>query len=89
MSIRKDLGSEANTARRLFWEMCASRQPQILMVDHETLFNHYQCEDSDDIARWADHMLYEWDKRWIEEEKTEGVTIALEDSIDSVMELQE
>lgn len=52
---RKDLSIEGNTARRLFWEMCASREP----------VKNQEWELPEDVADWADLMLEEWDKRWI------------------------
>lgn len=59
MSInRDDIPFEGRKARRLFWEKCASRAP-ILYPETEL------SEDASDVARWADYMLDEWDKRWI------------------------
>lgn len=52
-----DLGTEVNAARRLFWEKCASRTPT---YREETGY-----EGPDDVAKWADYMLTEWNKRWI------------------------
>lgn len=54
------------TARRKFWEMCASRQPQCIFVEIGDSGTHYfTVEDSNSMAQWADRMLAEWDKRWV------------------------
>ena len=67
---RDDISFDGNVARRLFWEKCASRQPQI--YEHSegvaTGATYNMIEDSEDVAQWADRMLNEWDKRWIAEE---------------------
>lgn len=58
MSIyREDVGSECNTERRKFWELCASSYEPTL--DFES-----SCKRA---SEWADEMLIEWDKRWIVE----------------------
>lgn len=75
MILRDDISLEANIARRLFWEKCASRTPIAYQIDvnHETSTRYMMKEDSEDVAMWADQMLAEWDKRWIAEEKMENV----------------
>lgn len=62
LANRDDLGIEGNTARRLFWEMCASRQP---VVKGQTATGLLKLETTENVARWADGMLEQWDKRWI------------------------
>lgn len=66
---RDDLGIEGNTARRLFWEMCASRQP---VVKGQTATGLLKLESTEDVVLWADKMLEEWDKRWISKEYLNG-----------------
>lgn len=67
MLARKDLGIAGNTDRRIFWEMCASRVPRKLYQGRDGDITDFY-EDPDDVAKWADQMLDEWDNRWIAEE---------------------
>lgn len=82
MSSRNDVGPECNTARRLFWERCASRSPRTYRYsgyDGDPDYETY--EESEDVASWADYMLIEWDKRWIvEASKDEMISGENEDS---------
>lgn len=68
---RDDISFEGNVARRLFWEKCASRQPQVLYSFIDTAGTHnFVCENCEESSRWADRMLAEWDKRWIVDSKS-------------------
>lgn len=73
MLSRKDVGPECNTARRLFWEKCASRAISLLPNEeresvYDNWHNHGKFYDYVEFAAaLSDSMLTEWDKRWIVE----------------------
>lgn len=76
-SVRQDLTSAANIARRQFWERCAARPPHIQSDDAGDFL--WQ-ETPRQIAEWADAMLAEWEARWVAEELNEGATRRLEEA---------
>ena len=86
---RDDVGFDGDVARRLFWEKCASRQPQCIFAECGDSGTHYfTVEDANLIAQWADQMLDEWDKRWIAEEEKDK-PLVLNCSIDDLLDKME
>lgn len=85
---RDDLGLEGNTARRLFWEKCASNVINILPNNEENESVYQNWHGHEFVASFADSLLAEWDKRWIAEDDKDKLLV-LNCSIDDLLDKME
>lgn len=92
MSSRNDVGSECNTARRIFWEKCAASAISLLPPENSSFPTYETWHDFGSFydklefaACLADSMLVEWDKRWIVEASDEEEEVTFDSSLDEVL----